>query len=136
MWEPREPTRQETVAGLPDAPRHRSRKDRKRWCGGHVDREHVRVIRLSKTGQWQLARGAKVCEWRRGYRWARVGEKIPADAQPRRNGRYLIPTKWRWSCTHEIGCSRCGKVLDGWMGVDRACPDYHERTGSGSTASE
>lgn len=124
--EPREPTRQERAATLPDTPKHRSRKDRRRWCGGHVGREHVPVIRLSKLAMWRRDRGyGATCQWQARYRWLRWGEPEELIGRRGRHGTTVI-SGYRWSCTHERGCERCGKILDPFL-RDRECPDYAER---------
>jgi len=38
----------------------------------------------------------------------------------------MVIDRYVWTCEHEIGCDRCGKVLDPCLG--RTCPDFHERT--------
>lgn len=114
--EPREPTLQEQRVAAPDTPRHRSRKDRKRWCGGHVGREHVPVIRLSKWGVHRRSRGVATCGWRERHHWEFTLTE-----------RYWVGTgDWWWSCDHERGCERCGKILQPF-GIGRECPDYVER---------
>jgi hypothetical protein len=80
------------------APR-RGRKNRKRWCGGHVGREHVPVVRLSHWGQWRVTR------------------KLPS----------CVRLEWhpsRWLCTHQEMCSRCGRVMR--VLDNRECPDFTE----------
>ena len=131
MWEyDREPTRQERQVAAPELPRHRSRKDRRRWCGGHVGREHEPVVRESKWATWRRDRGVSTdhtgCRWAPRYRWLRADERIHADAQLRPGGRYMVIDRYVWNCDHELGCDRCGKVLESTLG--RKCPDFHERT--------
>ena len=117
-WD-REPTRQELRARGPEATPHRSRKNRRRWCGGKVGREHQPVIRISKWGLYRLQRDPDkpVCHWQEKRRWETTPE-----------GRRWVGTgEWRWRCDHEDGCDRCGKVLDSLFGVGKRCPDYQER---------
>ena len=116
---PREPTLQEQRAGAPEQRPHRSRKDRKRWCGGHVGREHVPTIRLSKWGRyWADTNSPHAgCKWIEKHHW----EFTLTSREWVGTGEY------RWRCRHEVGCERCGKVLGGQMGVGRRCPDFHER---------
>lgn len=82
-----------------EVPRHRARKDRRRWCGGHVGRKHEPTITLSHGGQRRVAEGRPACgrlSWR--------------------------PTTW--ACAHEERCTRCGKILRRLWG--RECPAYVE----------
>jgi hypothetical protein len=121
---PREPSRQEQQAALPEVPRHRSRKDRARWCGGHEGREHVLVIRMSKMGLMRINLGGPhPCRWVEECSWEStlVGERVVRTWTP--TGRYY------WRCEHERGCERCGKVLGIGGSVGRECPDHHEREG-------
>jgi hypothetical protein len=60
----------------------KSRKDRRRWCGGHKGREHVPVVTLNAWGN--QACGMRDRIWRR-----------PPE----------------WVCYHAVTCARCGKVL-------------------------
>lgn len=125
-WLPREPSRQERRVAAPEARPHRSRKDRRRWCGGHAGREHAPVVRLSTLAvSWEKARTPKRCGWYPRYRWLRADERTPADAIERPGGRYTVIDRYVWSCHHERGCDRCGKILE--PGLGRQCPDYHER---------
>jgi hypothetical protein len=125
---PREPTLQEQRADDPTARPQRARKDRRRWCGGHVGREHVPVVRMSKWGRYHDTAGhehAGHCGWRPRYRWLRTGERVPDGALERRHGIYTVIDRYTWSCWHERGCERCGKVLELTLG--RQCPDFSER---------
>jgi hypothetical protein len=125
---PREPTLQEQRAVTEPTQRpQRARKDKRRWCGGHVGREHVPATRLSKWGTYRQTTGGHVCGWHPRYRWLRDGEPIPEGAIRHSGGRwYSVITGYRWECSHEIGCERCGKVLEPRIG--RRCPEYKERT--------
>lgn len=114
------PNRQEVHARSPEVPKHRSRKDRKRWCGGHIGREHVPVIRMSKLGLYWLAQrpDKPVCGWLEQHHW-----------EVSVLGRAWVGTgEWKWRCQHEEGCDRCGKILGGLLGVGKRCPDFKERT--------
>lgn len=126
---PREPTRQEQlVVAEPVQRPARARKDRRRWCGGHVGREHVPTVRMGKS-YWTSAaigRGETLCRWSPRYRWLREDERVPEGARSRRHGMYTVIDRYVWSCSHEIGCTVCGKILERYLG--RRCPDYHERT--------
>jgi hypothetical protein len=128
--EPREPTRQEQLV-VPEPPQRppRARKDRRRWCGGHVGREHEPTVRMGSSVyvSYRRARNEALCGWRPRYRRLRVGERIPEDARARGHGMYSVIDRYVWSCSHELGCERCGKILEDTIG--RRCPDYHERAG-------
>lgn len=91
-----EPRLDERRASAPDVPRHRSRKNRRRWCRGKVGVEHVLDVRLSKhvTAPW---RGDVPACYRAEW-W---------------------PTRW-W-CNHERYCVSCGKIVD--PSLDEDCPD-------------
>ena len=98
---------------------YRARKDRKRWCGGHVGREHQPAIVLSKLGQYRRARARhdgrgsmRFCGWRNDW-LAR-----------------LYGVEWIWDCEHEERCTACGRVMSPPLGLldRRRCPDYRERT--------
>lgn len=114
----------------PDARPVRARKDRRRWCGGHVGREHVPVVRLTKWAIRRRTRDVDMphggCRWAPWYRWLRADERVPADALPRGHGRHMVIDRYMWRCDHELGCSQCGKILETTLG--RKCPDFHERT--------
>jgi hypothetical protein len=70
------------------------KKDTKLWCGGHVGREHVKVITK------------------------RQGPYVP-DCGMRPS--LLHPEKEVWHCTHNVACETCHKVLD--VNVPEDCPD-------------
>lgn len=129
--EPREPSRQEAKASLPEAAHHRSKKDRRRWCGGHVGREHVLEVRFRKDVivSYRRARGELGCRWSPMYRWLRVDERMPEEGVIHHawRGRYSVIDRYVWRCDHERGCVRCGKILD--VSLGRAdCPDFDEKT--------
>lgn len=96
MREWNEPRRDEALASAPEVPRHRSRKDRKRWCRGKVGVEHVPETVLRA----------------RRYVWSDGG---PACFRPEWNPE-------RWHCWHRIRCASCGRTLRD--GVGRECPDW------------
>jgi hypothetical protein len=115
-------------APSPDVAKRRSHRDTRRWCRGKVGVEHVQVVRyqaaiIARGGwaatlpkgrreafEWQVA--APPCRWSPLWKMER-----------RRDGRWSVPIEWRWVCSHEIGCSACGKRLALMHGPD--CPDYH-----------
>jgi hypothetical protein len=73
-------------------------KDTKRWCGGHVGREHERQIVLAER-------------WAFGKTCGPTAEVYPWGS-------------WRkepWVCFHEERCARCGKHLRTISWKD--CPD-------------
>jgi hypothetical protein len=109
MWESNEPRRDEVRASAPETPRHRARKDRKRWCRGKEGVEHTPVLRYTKWGQYRQTRDPQyvMCGWTKHWRSNRPGSR-----------REL----WSWHCSHERGCSTCGKILDARLG--HLCPEY------------
>jgi hypothetical protein len=54
------------VGAPPEQPKHKSKKDTKRWCAGHIGREH--------DYQW-------VVDERFDYAWIISGTRTPADKQ-------------------------------------------------------
>ncbi|WIB65446.1 hypothetical protein [Curtobacterium sp. MCBD17_040] len=78
------------------------RKNTKRWCKGHVGREHTPIIRINT-------------------RWTRVytcGLPRPGTFD------YLFGRDRDWTCYHEEACSRCGKVLR--LSLPKSeCPTFH-----------
>lgn len=98
-WEHDWPRRDEARVAQPEVPRHRSRKNTRRWCRGKVGVEHDRATRVSRNVTYRLTRDptSRVCyrpEW--------------------------YPTSW-W-CNHEHYCTVCGKILRWSLGED--CPDF------------
>jgi hypothetical protein len=91
----------------------------------------VPVIRLSKLATWRRARrNGQPCRWAAKYRWLREGEPTPPPERVGRVGRYGVTTvieRYYWSCTHERGCTRCGKILDHSL-PDAECPDFDANT--------
>lgn len=112
MWDVNEPRRDEVRASAPEAPRHRARKDRKRWCRGKVGVEHTPVWRYSKWGQYRRDRNPEyvMCGW--DQRWLRNLSTNTCT----RDG------KWFYTCSHEWGCSTCGKILNAYPG--KLCPEF------------
>jgi hypothetical protein len=103
-------------------PPHRSKKDRRRWCRGKVGTEHVQVVRYQhQMVDWQrrqvdMGRVERpLCGWSPMWR-----------VENRADGRWSVPVRWSWGCSHEIGCSVCGKRLEYLHGPD--CPDYRPLT--------
>jgi hypothetical protein len=91
-----EPRLDERRAAAPDVPRHRARKNRRRWCRGKVGVEHVLDVRVSRHLS-ALNRVGAPCyrpEW-----WPRS-----------------------WWCNHERYCTNCGKIID--ASLDDQCPDF------------
>lgn len=74
----------EPITGVP-----KKRKDTKRWCRGREGREHVLEVRWSNWAQWARSLGRTCYQEAEGTHW-RAG---------------------KWTCYHEVGCARCGKVL-------------------------
>lgn len=90
-----EPRLDERRASAPEVPRHRSRKNTRRWCRGRTGVEHVLEVRLNKYAEAPWRHGQPPC-----YRvdW-------------RLNG---------WWCNHERYCVTCGKIID--VSLDGECP--------------
>lgn len=91
-----EPRLSERRASAPEVPRHRSRKDRRRWCRGRVGVEHELGVRVGRYARGRVERGKAPCHspsWRPGS----------------------------WWCNHERYCVNCGKIVD--ASLDDACPD-------------
>lgn len=97
----------EQRAAAPEEPKHRSRKDRRRWCRGKVGVEHVPEITLGRSFYLtsRSEQGQPLC-----YRWP--------DFIPVRRLR-LDPY---WACAHQQRCSECGRILRRNLGRD--CPEY------------
>lgn len=108
MWDFNEPRRDEQRASAPETPRHRARKDRRRWCRGKEGVEHTPVLRYSKWGQYRRTRDPQyvMCGWTKHWRSMRPDWR----------------DLWFWTCSHERGCSTCGKILDAHLG--RLCPEF------------
>ena len=90
-------TRQEHRTTLPEVPRHRSRKDTRRWCRGKVGVEHQTEVRLDRPA------------WKR--------DDVPDCYRPE-----WWPSSW-W-CNHQEVCTVCNKILR-WS-LERDCPRYTE----------
>lgn len=75
------------------------KKNTRKWCGGHVGREHHTDIFMTK---WPYS---GVC-------------RIPVDWMKR-----MYPDR-PWRCLHEIRCTVCGKIMRParWQ----ECPDLPE----------
>lgn len=83
----------------------RGRKDRARWCGGHVGREHRYVIRIAANQPGWRLQACGLRDWVRYNRLTRTSVKL---------GEY-------WSCVHSELCETCGRVKRYPVGGD--CPD-------------
>ena len=78
----------------------RGKKNTKRWCKGHVGREHAAELTIST-------------KWSRTYTCGRPGE-----------GRISFWGSDRdWTCYHEDVCTTCGKVLR-WSVPKADCPVF------------
>lgn len=96
--------RQEVQAEAPDrVVPQRGHKDRKRWCGGKVGREHQPEIVL-----YHGVSGFE-CRWIPRFMW-RYGERT------------LISERGHYLCRHAIRCSKCGRYMEVFLSVDK-CPD-------------
>ncbi len=102
--------RDEQRANAPDTPRHRGRKDRKRWCGGHEGREHIPgPPEPNHNYNWRHLFGSDLCHPRPGWSKGLYAWKDPD-----------------WWCNHYIRCIRCTKILNENLGATE-CPDYPGR---------
>lgn len=88
----------------------RARKNRARWCGGHVGREHEPEIRLDKTieGMRRIdpRRFDTRCRW---SLWMVTGAPVSGELH--------------WSCGHQSICKVCGRVLE-FRAQPTMCPDW------------
>lgn len=84
--------------------RHPGRKDKRRWCGGHVGREHVVSIQIpvNQPGFRGICRPTP--EW---YRRTRIFRDRDRD-------------EWWW-CFHVHACDVCGKHMRSARANE--CPD-------------
>jgi hypothetical protein len=76
-----------------------SKKDRKRWCGGHVGREHQPVLQLEKYAN-SLGRTCGM-----GQRWTFATRGFVEQ----------------WICWHQDVCSVCGRIM-GYRIDAESCP--------------
>ncbi len=73
--------------GPDDPPTQPAKKDRKRWCGGHVGREHEPVclphtkFKLKGTEKWRDL-SCKVCGKLLDHYWPMTWDKIPPPPPP------------------------------------------------------
>lgn len=122
-WDGTKPKLDEAKFLAPDTPKHRSKKNRRKWCRGKTGVEHVPELQLSKWTQYHLASGKLnpgnrwsrqhlECHWDEGQHWEFVDGKMHWAG----NGEFA------WACRHEYWCANCGKILDK---VGRNCPDFH-----------
>jgi hypothetical protein len=101
----------------PESAPHRSRKNTRKWCRGKPGVVHQPEIRLSKWGQYMLARYGRenlrgICGWETQHRWDVVaGER-----------RWVPRNEWHYDCRHEYVCSACGKILRDAHGSE--CPEF------------
>jgi hypothetical protein len=85
----------------PSHQRGRARKDRKRWCGGKVGREHDYAVEIRPNG-WGVSRDR------------------PCHPDSR-----LLQYGW-WLCKHALICQKCGRQED----ITRQqCPEWKETAG-------
>lgn len=95
----------QTVDDEEVARRARARKDRTRWCGGHVGREHDPQIVIPPNHPGWAGRCGPPPEWFKDT--------------PRYRRMAVKPTWW---CVHRVVCARCERVLRRTV-RDRDCPD-------------
>lgn len=88
----------------------RGRKDRARWCGGHVGREHRYVIGIAPNQAGWRRQACQLMDCVRYNRLTRTSVKL---------GEY-------WSCVHSEFCEACGKIKRYPVGGD--CPDRPAET--------
>lgn len=100
----------------PEAPKHRSRKNTRKWCRGKFGVVHQPEVRLGKWGQYMLARygpeSRGQCGWETRHTWS-----VKNDVR-----RFVPLDDWHYDCRHEYVCSSCGKILRDARG--RECPVY------------
>lgn len=88
----------------------RGRKNRARWCGGHVGREHEPEIQFDKA--IETLRRIDPLRYDTRCRWALWTVR----------GR-LVTAELNWSCGHQLVCKDCGRILR--FRIDRAaCPQW------------
>lgn len=90
-------------AATDEWPRTPARKDKKRWCGGHVGRVHQPVVVKDKN--LTSFTDCHIVEARR-------------DGIHHRDGTV-------WSCIHHTVCSVCGRTIE-WVWGNTPCPDKPE----------
>ncbi len=108
-WYQEYPTPQDKRSKAPKVAKPRSRKDRKRWCGGHVGREHQIVVAIppNRAGRVRNRKvEARLCheapDW---YLQTRMFKEFGRD----------------WFCQHVTMCTVCGRLFGPipWQ----QCPD-------------
>lgn len=98
--EPRELSRHEQRMHFPDEPKHRARRDTRRWCRGKPGIEHTPAIVLPDNlySRWR----GQACRW---MWWGRPGHEFAM-----------------YRCHHRWQCTTCGRKLRD-MRPDE-CPSY------------
>jgi hypothetical protein len=93
-------------AGYPDEPKHRSKKNTKKWCKGKIGLEHDPEIKPSSMYNY----------------WKTSDPERPACRKPTWVGWHR-----EWMCWHVRACRRCGKILDPFLSKEE-CPDFPKST--------
>ena len=104
-----------TAAGGELPPRHRSRRDRARWCGGKVGREHHYRVTTPRNQPGWMGQCRGLFAWEVAARAARSWL------------RYLP----EWHCNHARVCSACGRVAFQRVAPE-SCPTYRLRRLAGT----
>lgn len=120
VWDIKAPRLDETRADAPEAAKHRSRKDRKRWCRGKVGVEHVLGLRIRKRSEYYQAAWGKSGKDYTACRWTELGSWKPVPHQRARE--WVHDGTYRWSCQHDYECENCKRIFGK---VGRKCPDFH-----------
>lgn len=99
-WYDEYPRLDERKATAADTPKHRARKNTRKWCKGKVGRPHTPEIRLEANiySTWHQEHPCYRADW-----WTKQWER-------------------HWSCSHQEYCTTCGKILQFTLG--NKCPNY------------
>lgn len=95
-WDDDELRLDERKASAPETPKHRSKKNTRRWCRGKNGVEHVTEVRLNNMSRflWDRDKSCYRSEW----------------------------NSKRWWCNHERFCVNCGKIMK--YSLENDCPDF------------
>lgn len=99
---------------------HRSKKDKKRWCGGKPGREH----------RYRIATPKNLPSYFTSCRGPRQWEVDLIARRPSMASRY-----GSWRCMHERVCGTCGRVEFGGVTPEQ-CPTFRLRRLAGTLPAE